>query len=282
MPVKGVEIERRGEVGWIILEDYQRTVEAGFAEPEGFVPTPVGLPLALDELRFDNSVRVVVITGRHDGMFYRVSRREHYDVQEHADRLNPLRNKGMAGADAGGRRNLQEILALIEKPVIARMNGDAIGLGQAVLWGCDIIVAREDAVVSDVHTGQGEVVDSAGERRGFPWSVTPGDGAMAFLPLYLTPTKLKEYMFVSRVWTARQLADMNVINYAVPADQLDAVLDEIIGKLLARPAHVLAHTKRVCNKTLIQQWQLAQDLAVSYELQDWWINGASGRMQAGA
>jgi enoyl-CoA hydratase len=278
MAVRGVEVERRGAVGWIILEDYQSTVEAGFADPEGFVPTPIALPNALDELRFDKSVRVIVITGRNDGEFYRVSRREHYDVPEHAARLNPLKNPALAAYSATPRRNIQETLAMMEKPVIARLNGDAIGLGQAVLWGCDMIVAREDAVVSDVHTGQGEVVDSAGEHRGFPWSVTPGDGAMAFLPLYMPPTKLKEFMFVSRVWTARKLADMNIVNYAVPADQLDAVLDEILGKLLARPAHVLAHTKRVCNKHMVQQWMAAQDLAVSYELQDWWINGASGAM----
>lgn len=111
--------------------------------------------------------------------------------------------------------------------------------------------------------------------------MTPGDGALAFLPLYMTPTKLKEYMFVSRAWTARQLADMNIVNCAVPADQLDVALDELVGKLLSRPAHVLAHTKRVCNKAMIQQWQLPQDLAVSDELQDWWINGASGRMTEG-
>jgi enoyl-CoA hydratase/carnithine racemase len=86
-------------------------------------------------------------------------------------------------------------------------------------------------------------------------------------------------MFVSRVWSAKQLADMNIVNYAVPAGQLDDVLNELLEKLLARPAHVLAHTKRVCNRHMVQQWQLAQDLAISYEILDWWGNGASGSMQ---
>ena len=85
-------------------------------------------------------------------------------------------------------------------------------------------------------------------------------------------------MFLSRAWTARQLADMNIINYAVPADQLDEVLDEILEKLVARPAAVLAHTKRVCNKHLIEHWNLAQDLASAYEMTDFWEHAARGEM----
>jgi enoyl-CoA hydratase/carnithine racemase len=277
MPVKGVEVERRGQVGWIILNDYQETVEAGFREPEGFVPTPVGITTALDEFRWDDSIRVIVVTGANDGAFYRVSRRPHYDVQQHADRLNPVHSPYMRQT-TGPRRSMTELLALIEKPVIARLNGDAIGLGQALLWGCDMVVAWDGAVVADVHTGQGDVIDSAGEVRGFPWAVTPGDGAMAFLPASMTAVKLKEYMFLSRAWNAKQLAEMDLINYAVPMEQLDEVLDEIIEKLLARPAYVLAHTKKVCNKQLVQQWNSAQDLASAYEMLNFWAHGIAGEM----
>jgi enoyl-CoA hydratase len=277
VPVRGVEVQRRGEVGWIILNDYQETVEGGFREPEGFVPTATGLVQALDEFRYDDGIRVIVITGANDGAFYRVSRRTHYDVQAHADRLNPVHSPWMRHS-MPARRNMTELLALIEKPVIARLNGDAIGLGQALLWGCDLVVAWEGAVVADVHTGQGDVVDSAGEARGFPWAVTPGDGAMAFLPASMTAVKLKEFMFLSRTWDAKKLADMNLINYAVPMEQLDEVLDEIVEKLLARPAYVLAHTKRVCNKGIVAQWNNVQDLASAYEMLNFWQHGIAGEM----
>jgi enoyl-CoA hydratase len=277
MPVKGVEVERRGEVGWIILNDYQETVEAGFKDPEGFVPTPVGIPLALNEFRYDDKVRVIVITGKNDGAFYRVSRRTHYDVQLHADRLNPVVSAHMRKTSAA-RLDMMEILALIEKPVIARLNGDAIGLGQALLWGCDMVVAWEGAVVADVHTGQGDVIDSDGEVRGFPWAVTPGDGAMSNLPLSMTPVKLKEFLMLSRTWGAKELTDMNLFNYCVPMDQLDVVLDEIVEKLLARPSYVLAHTKKVINKRAVEQWNRAQDLASAYEMLNFWAHGSAGEM----
>jgi len=274
MAVRGVETEVRDRVGWIYLNDYQETAEAGLKDPD-FEHHAVGFPRALEEFDADPDVHVIVVTGRNDGEFYRVCRGEHYDVPENRSRLNPIKRANMGFA---GRRSAQQVLATMQKPVIARLNGDAIGLGQAFIWGCDLIVAREDAVIADVHTGQQDVVDSAGEVRGFPRAVTPGDGAMAFAPLYMTPTKLKEYMFLSRTWSAKQLAEMNIINYAVPADQLDVVLDEILEKLLARPLAVLAHTKRVCNKRMVEQWNMTQDLASAYELLDFYGHAASGRM----
>lgn len=279
MAIRGVEVERRGEVGWIILNDYQETTENALNNPdEEFEHHSRGIARALDELRWDQSVRVIVMTGKNDGEFYRVCRGEHYDVEAYRKRLNPLNSPHMGNSPGGPHINAMHILAIIEKPVIARLNGDAIGLGQAMLWGCDMIVAREDAVIADVHTGQRDVIDSAGEVRGFPWAVTPGDGAMSFAPLYMTPTKLKEYMFLSRAWTAKQLADMNIVNYAVPADQLDTQLDEIIEKLLARPATVLARTKKVINKRMVEQWNMTQDLASAYEILDFYGHAVNGDM----
>jgi enoyl-CoA hydratase/carnithine racemase len=71
-------------------------------------------------------------------------------------------------------------------------------------------------------------------------------------------------MLLSKVYSGRELADMNVINYAVPAAQLDAVVDELVGALLERPDHVLAHTKRLINKRLLSQWVVTEDLADAY------------------
>lgn len=277
MTVRAVETEVRDRVGWLYLGDYQATTEAGLDDPDYEHPA-VGIPRALRDFDADPDVHVVVITGRNEGEFYRVCRDDHYRDARNRDRLNPIERARRGGNPLPGHPRAQEVLATMNKPVVARLNGDAIGLGQALLWGCDFIVAREDAVVSDVHTGQGEVVDSDGEVRGFPWAVTPGDGAMSFAPLYLTPTKLKEYMFLSRAWTAAQLAEMHVVNHAVPAEELDAKVTELVDELLARPLSVLAHTKRVCNKRMIEQWNLTQDLAMAYELLDFYGHAAAGRM----
>jgi enoyl-CoA hydratase len=275
MAVRGAEMETRGRVGWIILNDYQESAEASLNDPD-YVHTVAGVSDALQTFRDDPAIHVIVITGRNDGEFYRVCRGDHYDDPGNRGRLNPIRNPRSAGFVWPS--HTMQLLATVEKPVVARVNGDAIGLGAAFLWGCDIIVAFEDSVISDVHLGQRDVVDTAGEIRGFPWAVTPGDGAVSFAPLYMPPTKVKEFFLLSRVWTFKQLADMNIVNYAVKRDQIDVVVDEIVDALLARPATVLARAKRVLNKRMIEHWNLVQDLAIAYEQLDFWEHAGAGRM----
>jgi enoyl-CoA hydratase len=277
--VVGAYTEKRGEVGWIVMRDYDLTSNQSLtAKHYTHVISAVGQ--ALHDFRHDPEVRVIVLTGENDGEFYRVARGYRYDDKGNRDRLNPIKRGGsgqfVSGLTAGP--NPLEVLALLEKPVVARVNGDAIGAGQAFFWGCDIIVAREDAIISDVHTGMQDVVDSAGEVRGFPWAVTPGDGAQSFVALSMPPTKLKEYLFLSPVWSMKKLEEMNIVNYAVPADELDAKVDEIVSALLKRPAYVLAHAKRVVQKRLINNWNLHQDLALAYEHLDFFTHAAAGDM----
>jgi enoyl-CoA hydratase len=271
----GVEIDRRGPVGWILIGDYQRTVEAA-AEDPAVVGVHEGVGVALDELRWDRSVRAIVITGANDGEFYRFSRRSHWDDPRFRDRLNPL--KAASPSDAQPLRvrsprhaagdgvhrlpNAHEVLMLVEKPVIARVNGDAIGFGMSLLWGCDLIVAREDARIAWGHTGMGRVVDSDGEARGFPFAITPSYGSVSLLTM--PPAKLKEWMWLSKVYSGREMADMNAINYAVPAAELDEVVDGLVAGLLELPDAVLARTKRLINKRLLAQWVQTEDLADAF------------------
>jgi enoyl-CoA hydratase len=278
MAVRGVEVERRGQAGWILINDFQASVEAG-AEDDDYIGVHEGLGIALDELRWDDRVRVVVITGKNDGEFYRFSRRTHWDDPRFKHRLDPLSQREAPKADSPGVRRrpaAHEALLLIEKPVIARVNGDAIGFGSSVLWGCDMVVAREDARIAWGHTGLGRITDSDGERRGFPWAMTPGYGSVSILNM--PPAKLKEWMMLSKVYTAREMADMNVINYAVPHSELDTVLDTLIKDLLDRPPFVLAHIKQLINRRVQQQYGLTEDLAAALARLDMYTQSASGTL----
>jgi enoyl-CoA hydratase len=281
--VRGVEIERRGEVGWILINDYQATVEAGATDPD-FIGVHEGIGLALDELRWDNSVRVVVLTGKNDGEFYRFSRRSHWDNPEFRDRLNPLKPRPAPAPGAAAaappsvqrRPDAHEMLMLIEKPVIARVNGDAIGFGSSLIWGCDFIIGVEDAKVAWGHTGLGEIIDSNGEQRGFPWTMTPSYGMVSIL--YMPPAKAKEFLILSKVYTARELADMNAFNVAVPAEELDATVDEFVQALLRRPAAVIARTKKLVNKPMVAMYNAEEDLAGAYTTLDLYQQSQAGMM----
>ena len=66
---------------------------------------------------------------------------------------------------------------------------------------------------------------------------------------------------------------MNIVNWALPMDQLGAKVDEVVAKLLARPARTLARTKRAVNKHLVQQVNLAYDALHYSELLDFYELG---------
>jgi enoyl-CoA hydratase len=283
MSVRGVDIERDGQVARVVLNDYQATLEAGLADLKDgdgdYVGTALGLASAFPELRYDDQIRVIVVTGRNDGEFYRFSRRSHWDDPRYGGRLNMAEGRGFTyyAGRAQGAPPMLESLLLMDKPVVARVNGDAIGLGYSLVFACDIVVAREDALFADGFMGLGEIVDGAGEQRGFPWAMTPNGSSL--MQLFAPPTKLKELMLLSKTMTASELATMNAINYAVPASELDAVVDEVVEKLLARPASVLAHAKRVCNKGMLAAWNLTSDLSTAYFGLDNFQHGASGEME---
>ena len=74
---------------------------------------------------------MVVITGQRDGEFHVAPHPEHYDVAAHCDRLNPIRPvASLPAKPARGVGRALEALALIEIPVIARLNGGAVELQQ--------------------------------------------------------------------------------------------------------------------------------------------------------
>src|SRR5262249_21300056 len=153
--------------------------------------------------------------------------REHWYDERFRNRLSPVAHARAGGYGSDGTPTAHETLLQIDKPVVARVNGDAIGFGASLLWFCDIVVARADARIASGFQGLGEIVDSAGDRRGMPWALTPSYGtpSLTFMP----PAMAKEFVMLARVFTAQELAEMRIFNYAVPMAELDTVVDRIVG-----------------------------------------------------
>jgi len=154
-----------------------------------------------------------------------------------------------------------EAMAALEKPIVARVNGDAIGFGSSLMFASDLIVARRDARIADMHMGMGEV-----QPYGPPYGIVPGDGGLALVPLHFSPAKAKEYLMLAKKYSGEELARIGVINYAVPMEDLDHVVDDIVGRLLKRSAYALAWTKRVANRHLMAQLDMTLDAGAAYEL----------------
>ncbi len=213
---------------------------------------------ALSELRTDNRVRVIVITG-HGDSFLVVRPPESYHTE--SGRRSRTEPKYMWESFTG-IAIMHETIAQIEKPIIAKVNGDAIGFGSTLVFACDLIVAREDAHIVDTHMGMGEYPNVGPGEFG----LIPGDGGTALIPMFMSPALAKEYLMLARPFTAAELARLGIINYAVPKKELDSVVNSLIARLLHRSAYALAWTKRTANRIIIEQLSKSLDSGLAYEM----------------
>lgn len=207
----------------------------------------------MSRMRGWNDVRVIVLTGMEDGVFMTPFASAEYATENDPKRLWKL--------FTGGAR-LHEATTGIEKPVVAKVNGDAIGFGQSIMFSCDLIVARDDARVYDHHISNGE------GGYGVPFGTVAGDGGAAFIPSHMTPVRAKEYLMLAKEYSAVELAQMGAINYAVPADRLDAFTDDLVTRLLRQSSYSLAWTKRVANRLFVANMHAALDSSAAYEIVD--------------
>ena len=205
------------------------------------------------DLRGDNRVRVIVMTGPGDGIFHAGKRGRYSGTPASREQENEWLN-------FGGVRRMHQEMAESEKIIVAKVNGDAVGFGQSLVFSADIIVAQEDAIIADFHLAMGEIRD-----YGPGFGVVPGDGGCALAPLFMTPALAKEYLLLGKQFTAAELARLGIINYAVPAARLDATVNDIVARLLQRPAYALSWAKRVASRRVVHHLNMTLDAAAAYE-----------------
>lgn len=138
----------------------------------------------------------------------------------------------------------------LEKPIIARLNGAAAGLGATIALLCDVIIADETAKIGDPHVKVGLVA---------------GDGGAIIWPQLIGFARAKELLMTGDLLTAAEAAGMGLINHAVPAAELDAKVAEVAGKILGNPRWAVRWTKMTANIALKQIMVSLSDAAVAYE-----------------
>jgi enoyl-CoA hydratase/carnithine racemase len=118
----------------------------------------------------------------------------------------------------------------IPKPVIAKVNGVAVGAGLNLALGCDLIVASEAARFSEIFARRGLTIDFGGS-----W----------VLPRLVGMHRAKELAFFADIISAKEAAEMGLVNRVVPASELDAFVADWADRLAAGPPLALAMTKRL-------------------------------------
>jgi len=176
---------------------------------------------ALNRAGWDKAIGVIVLAGAGDRAFCTGGDQSAHDGQ--------YDGRGMIGLPV---EELQSLIRDVPKPVIARVQGYAIGGGNVLATLCDLTIASEKAQFGQV-----------GPKVG---SVDPGFGT-AYLARIVGEKKAREIWYLCRRYTATEAERMGLVNVVVPHDQLDAEVARWCAEILERSPTAIAIAKRSFN-----------------------------------
>lgn len=197
-----------------------------------------------DELDERDDVRVAVLTGA--GRAFSAGG----DLKDMQARLavDPAGGSGISAAS--GRRIVYNLLSF-EKPLIAAVNGHAVGLGATLALLADIVVVSDEAALGDPHINIGLV---------------PGDGGLAVWTVLAGPNRAKEYMMLGTMATGEDALRMGLVNHVVPAAEVMTVAQGIAERLTRGPQVALRGTKVSVNNWIKAQFSTLFEASLAAEL----------------
>lgn len=150
---------------------------------------------------------------------------------------------------SAGRRLVDAVLG-VEKPIVAAVNGPAVGLGATIALLCDVVVMSDDAVIGDGHVNVGLVA---------------GDGGPMLFPLLVGPMRAKELLMTGRLVKGPEAVALGLVSRSVPAGEVVGDAMAAAVELAALPPYAVRATKAVVNRYL--QWMTHEviDVALAYE-----------------
>lgn len=178
----------------------------------------------LDDAMKDNKISVIVITGTGEKAF-----------SAGAD-LNIMRGISASKAREFSRQG-QEIFEKVEtldKPIIAAINGFALGGGLELAMACDLRIASENA-----RMGQPEI--NVG--------LIPGWGGTQRLPRYVGKAVAKELIFTGKMIDAKTAERYGLVNAVVPLDQLKTTVTVMAKELMKKPRVGIRLAKELVNSS---------------------------------
>lgn len=206
--------EVRGRAAWVIIN--RPTLYNAF-RAQTIEELIAAFKLAAD----DRGVSSVVLTGAGDKAFCTGG-----DQSAHEGQYD---GRGIVGLPID---EFQSIIRDIPKPVIARVNGFAIGGGNVFATLCDLTIAADTAKFGQV-----------GPKVG---SVDAGWGT-ALLARHIGDKRAREMWFLNEQYSAQQAYEMGLVNRVVPAAELDAAVEQWTTVLGERSPTALALAKRSFN-----------------------------------
>lgn len=235
----------------ILFEEYEGIAKISINRPKvynAFRPlTNVEMLDAMKICRERSDIRVIVLTGVGDKAFCSGGDQNYkgsggYIDEDGTPRLNVL--------------ELHRAIRSIPKPVIAMVNGYAIGGGNVLQVICDLSIASENA-----RFGQ------TGPKVG---SFDAGFGS-SYLARCVGQKKAREIWYLCRQYTAKEALEMGMINEVVPLEKLEETVVDWCRTIMKRSPFAIRMIKRALNAELDGQaglMEFAGDATLMYYLMD--------------
>jgi enoyl-CoA hydratase len=192
-------------------------------------------------LKYENQARVIILTGAGK-IFSAGGDYDWFPTLRGAERLDTLRQHA---------KQLIWDLLDIEIPIVAAVNGPAIGLGASIALLCDVIFMAESAVIADPHVRVG---------------IVAGDGGTAIWPLAVGPARAKEFLLTGDAVSAPDAERMGLVNHVFPDDELAERATAFAQRLADGAPLALRATKMCVNKLVKETLNVAFDAATALEM----------------
>jgi enoyl-CoA hydratase len=196
-----------------------------------------------DEIDSDPEVNVVILTAAGEKAFSAGGDIE--DMERNAGN-SPHWIKIVGEA----KRIIHGMLAC-NKPIVARLNGHAVGFGATLALASDLIVGVEGSRFGDPHCNVGLVC---------------GDGGALLWPQQIGYVRAREFLLTGRLVKMEEAAEIGLINYAVPREELDGKVMELARAIADAPGRAIQLTKNALNLPLRQAALSTMDLGMSNEM----------------
>ena len=197
-----VRVERRGAASWIIIDRETRKNALNEIVVRGIAD-------GIRQAEAAGDVRAIVLTGAGDKVFCAGG-----DLKPSAEG-NPFE------ADPSEPRNpVIDLFKCMEQstlPIIARVNGHALGGGFGLVCACDMAVASETARLGTPEARVGL----------FPMMILP------YMQRVVPRRRLLEMCMTAEPWTAREACELGIVNYVAPPAELDGKLDWLLARVIA-------------------------------------------------
>jgi 2-(1,2-epoxy-1,2-dihydrophenyl)acetyl-CoA isomerase len=226
-----VKLEVEGGVGWIRFNRPEKMNAIGAL-------TRQQLGEAVKQAERDDSVRVVVLTGTGRAF------------SSGADVTEMAQGAGMRTPEDVGNVLRNEYMPILQrlrtmpKPVIAAMNGPAVGIGASFALACDIRVATPEAYLLEAFVNIG---------------LAPDGGVSWLLPRLAGTGVAYEMFFTGKPLSAADANRLGVVNRVVPAGQFEEEVRDLANQLAAQPRNALAGAKRAVNHALTSTYEEAME-----------------------